>query len=395
MKSSQLSGGPSCFKMAYNWMKGKRVQIAGSATDQSDPTKLNYAHLLVKKLTLDLLGYGGGFVVTVGEEPTVKNGELAKTFDWTILETIDNCAKENAKWPDAQGAPIIAIGFENWEERVPTNRKLLWNKLISEGRVELQIIPSEMTFGGVMRQMQSKFGDLLLTIGGSIGVYHLAQLYQASKKPVIPLNLSFQSGVNSASEMLSKHAIRDCQDFFEFQPTRDAITAYSRLSLKYEMLDPTEFVIRLFSFIGHLPQPTVFNIRLLSPHLPEYDKVESYFRNVVDQVTGSIGYKRFEMETDPSVEPFMNVELFQKLHFSSLVIADLSGVRPNCCVELGYALGLSKKIIITAIEGTKLPWDTESIHCHFWSPFKADTERRSDLKLYMEKNINREPLIRL
>jgi hypothetical protein len=131
----------------------------------------------------------------------------------------------------------------------------------------------------------------------------------------------------------------------------------------------------------------------LNPNLSDYATVEKYFRNVVDKVTRGLGYKRFEMETDYSCEPFMNVELFQKLHFSSLVIADLTGIRPNCCIELGFAFGLGKKIIITAIEGTKLPWDTESIHCHFWSASKSDAERITDLKSYMKKNINREPLI--
>ena len=319
--------------MTSDWLIGKRLQIAGSATDSSDPIKLDYAHSLVKQLTPQICDCGAGFVVTAGEEPIIKNGVLAKTFDWAILEAIDNYCEKGRKWPSAQGVRVVAVGFEDFEERIPAHRKTLWNKLLSEGKVELQIIPSEMTFGGVMRQEQAKFGDLLLTIGGSIGVYHLAQVYQASKKPVIPLNLSLKNGEASASEALSRHIIKDYKDFFEFQPANEAITAYSLLSLRNELLAPDEFVSRLISFVRHLPQPTVFFIRLLNPTLPEYDKVEPYFRNVVDLVTGSLGYRRFEMETDSSDEPFMNVELFQKLHFSSLVIADLSGVRPNCCLE--------------------------------------------------------------
>ncbi|XHH09565.1 MAG: hypothetical protein ACFCUE_02750 [Candidatus Bathyarchaeia archaeon] len=378
--------------MAQKWIVGKRIQIAGSGTDKSDVSKLSYAHSLVRKIVTEFLENGGGFVVTIGEEPFIKTGELAKTFDWTILEMV-NCHKKSRKWPSAQGAPVIAVGFENYEERIPTNRKALWNKLIADGKVELQIIPSEVTFGGIMRQTQSKFGDLLLTIGGSIGVYHLAQVYQASKKTIIPLNLSLNNSETSASEALSKHVIKDCKDFFEYQPVNEALTAYSRLSIKNENKEIEQFVDILTSFINHLPPPTAFYVRLLNKKLPEFNVVEGYFRNVVDPVITKLGYRRFEMETDYSDEPFMNIELFTKLHFSSLVIADLSGIRPNCFLEMGYALGLGKKVIMTAVEGTKLPWDTETIHCHFWSSDMTDEDRRNALRQFLEKNMNKEALV--
>ena len=100
------------------------------------------------------------------------------------------------------------------------------------------------------------------------------------------------------------------------------------------------------------------------------------------------------METDFSEDIFMNVELFEKLHYSSLVIVDLTHVRPNCCLVLGYSWGLEKKFILMAMEGTQLPWDTSTIHCHFWSISKPDKERITNLKSFMENNMNREPLIR-
>lgn len=175
--------------MLTNWLVGKRVHIAGSATDTADLRQLRNAHSLVRQLATEILYRGGGFVVTIGEEPSVNKDGLAKSFDWEVLEEVD-VSSQNIKWPKTQGAPVIAVGFENYEDRIPLNRKEVWNRLLSEGKVELQIVPSEMTFGGLMRKLQSEYGDLLLTIGGSIGVYHLAQLYQASKKPIIPLNLS-------------------------------------------------------------------------------------------------------------------------------------------------------------------------------------------------------------
>jgi hypothetical protein len=381
--------------MKADGFRGKRIHIAGSAPDKVDLEKLKYAHRLVKHLANKILSSGGGLVVTVGSEPVcMEDLSIPKIFDWSVLEAVDECQELSfSKWPGAQGAPAIAVGFGNWEERIPQNRKVLWERVIAGGRVELQVIPTELSVGGVMRQRQSMYGDILVTVGGHIGVHHLAQLYQANRKPVVPINLPLNTEKPTASEVLSNHVIKDPKDFFEYQPDREAVTAYSRLSLKCKLLDLSEFERRFSNFIGHLPQPIVFHVRLLNSKLQKFKVVEDFFRNVVDKVTANMGYRRFEMERDSSEEAFMNVELFQNLHFSSLVVADLTGVRPNCCMELGYALGVAKKVILTAMEGTKLPWDVDAIHCHFWSPKVSDAQSRAKLASFMKKNINRNPLV--
>ncbi len=382
--------------MKHEELRGKRIFIAGSIPDEANIERAKYAQVLTKHLAKCILSRGGGLIVTLGSEPKLtKDDAVAKIFDWTILEAVDEIQKyPNAKWPNAQGAPVIAVGFGNWEERIPTDRRDLWERIFSTNKVELHIVPAEISVGGVMRQEQTKYGDILVTIGGHIGVHHLAQLFQASKKPVIPINLPLGNGQLTASEVLSNHAVKDPNDFFEYQPPRGAITAYSKLSLKLRILEVKDFGKRFFDFVNHLPQPIAFNVRLLNSQLLEFKDVEGFFRNVVDKVVADMGYRRFEMETDSSEEPFMNVELFEKLHFSALVIADLTGVRPNCCLELGYALALGKKVILTAMEGTKLPWDTEMIRCHFWSISETDVKRKALLESFMEKNINKMPLVR-
>jgi hypothetical protein len=218
--------------------------------------------------------------------------------------------------------------------KIPEPREELWQSILANNKVELQLVPAELSVGGIMRQEQSKFGDFLLTFGGDLGVYHLSQLYQASKKPVIPINLTFVDEKPTASENLSHHVNREPKDFFDYNPIADSITAYSKLSLKNKLLNEESFCQCLLDFINHLPAPLVFYVRLLDRKNPDFSTVEQFFRKVVDKVIIKMGYQRFEMETDFSENIFMNVELFQKLRESSLVIADLTGVRPNCCLEL-------------------------------------------------------------
>jgi hypothetical protein len=62
------------------------------------------------------------------------------------------------------------------------------------------------------------------------------------------------------------------------------------------------------------------------------------------------------------------MSIFDNLHYASVVVADVTAERPNCYIELGHALGQATRVIISAEDGTELPFDQEAIPCHFWSP---------------------------
>ena len=102
---------------------------------------------------------------------------------------------------------------------------------------------------------------------------------------------------------------------------------------------------------------------------------------------------RIEIGTDKSEYAFMNVAIFESLHFSSLAIVDVTGERPNCFIELGYALS-GNRVLVTAEEGTKLPFDQEMIPCHFWKPGATVDDRKRALVEFWEKNINRPPIVK-
>lgn len=51
---------------------------------------------------------------------------------------------------------------------------------------------------------------------------------------------------------------------------------------------------------------------------------------------------------------------------AALIIADLTGERPNVYYELGYARAKGKRLIHTAMEGTKLHFDVKDYNTIFW-----------------------------
>ncbi len=134
-----------------------------------------------------------------------------------------------------------------------------------------------------------------------------------------------------------------------YRPTLDAIA--SRLTALLASLRPTQ----------------AFYIRLLDRDSPLFVDVEWFFRTVVDPVVEERGFQRLEVGTDPQRHGFINTEIFRELHFAPITIADMTGQRPNCAIELGYALGRGHMIILTARHSEKLPFDVDKLPFLFWS----------------------------
>lgn len=376
-------------------MRGRRIQISGSADEDINISNLTYTHSLIKKLSQDILENEGGLVVTLGSDPKHKlNHNISIIFDWTILEAVQDCIRNGSiNWPESQGAPVVTVGFSDAFKRIPPEKFELFDDLRSAGCIDIVLLESEIGVGGVLREKQEVFGDILVTLGGGPGVNHSSLLYRESKKPVIPLDIKIKKENRNASKKLSQDALEKPSRYFEYNPAERAVTAYSLLSCKNQpSLD--RFSTNFFDFVSHLDKPRAFYVRLLNSSHCDFGDVQDYFRNVVDPVILDSGYERYEAGTTDSYEAFMNVEIFDNLHHSSLVIVDVTGLRPNCFIELGYALGRGKKTIILAREKTKLPWDISSIQCHFWSLTKTNDERKGNLMEFMEKNINKGPLVK-
>jgi hypothetical protein len=82
-------------------------------------------------------------------------------------------------------------------------------------------------------------------------------------------------------------------------------------------------------------------------------------------------------------------EIVQFIERSQIIVADVTNERPNCYLEIGYAMGLGKKanLILTAREdhhhgspnfradGPKVHFDLEGYDILFWNPDQLDTFR--------------------
>lgn len=63
-------------------------------------------------------------------------------------------------------------------------------------------------------------------------------------------------------------------------------------------------------------------------------------------------------------------EIIEFIENSDIIIADLTGERPNCYLEIGYTMGKGKftNLILTAQKGTQVHFDLQGYEILFWQP---------------------------
>ena len=139
----------------------------------------------------------------------------------------------------------------------------------------------------------------------------------------------------------------------------------------------------------------VFGIRLLNPAVAEFNAVENFFVNTVRHcVETELKFRLIDMGRAQAAAPFINVEIFERLHYSEVVIADLTAHRLNNFFEAGYALGHATPVIFTAMEGTVPPFDTQAIPIFFWNPTEPEGDRRRKFIEHWHRTVHRPTLVR-
>jgi hypothetical protein len=381
---------------------GRRVQIAGSASPKTDPGPVCYAHEVVSNLVRGIMTAGGGIVVGAGKEPRPEGSAPdapALVFDWTALAAADECLRRGlGSWPSKFGLPIVVASSEKAESEIPDNRRPLYQALLRSGLVHIESIMSGSRAAVFLRQHQEFYGHALMILGGGTGVEHLAALYLSRRKPVVPLDLALgasrEDGTGGALR-LAREARSEPNRFFHFSPafTNMEGAALADISTRNGTVPPVEVASRTTNLLSKIAHPNAFYVRLLNPAHDKYNVVESFFREVVDPVVCEAGMSRVEIGTDKSEHAFINVAIFETLHFSSVAIVDVTGERPNCFIELGYALGCGNRVLVTAEVGTTLPFDQKMIPCHFWRSGDSVAEKRRALVEFWEKNIDRPSIV--
>lgn len=377
-------------------MKGVRVHLAGSASKACRIELLEAAHAFVSEFVNQIGQQGAGLVLGVGAEP-LGTADLPCIFDWTALATIAADIGDGSEtWPDERKKRFVAVSSQRGLEKISAARRQIWDEILNRQDFDLIVAPPGWRMAEPIRERQLQVGDILVVIGGGAGVERLAENYIADGKPVIPLHSgigSYSNDGRGGSDFLHQKALSKPEQFFQLREgTGGASAQLSQLVIRQES-DFGQVATSCVNLISDLKPRPAFFVRLLDDKCEDWSDVEAFFRNVVDGVVAEIGFEPYEMGIGRPQSAFINVEIFEAIHRAGLVVVDLTGVRPNCMMELGYALGRSRHTVISAKSGTKLPFDCDKIPTFFWdSTSKQEAQSRDYLK-WILRHIDLPPLV--
>lgn len=375
-------------------LAGRRIHLTGSAVATCDPGLLAYAHAFVGFLANGLASRGAGLVLGAGGEPFSESG-LPATFDWTALATIAELSDPVEGWPPRRPHQFIAVASQRGLARIPTGRREVWERCCARSDFELTTTPPGWRMAGIIRERQLLHGDILVALGGGAGVEHLAELYWRDGKPVVPVWAqlgAFNEDGLGGSRALHEKALADPGELFKLAPGTGGDAARLRALRLEPDTDPGALADGTLRLLEDLMPPSAFYVRLLDPSSATHADVEWFFADVVTPAISERGYAPVQMGLGTPQSMFMNVEIFQRLHRAGVVIVDLTGMRPNCTMELGYALGRPRRVVISAQEGTKQIFDSDKLPTHFWQRGDADAARAAYLD-WFDRYVEVGPLV--
>lgn len=375
----------------------RAIHISGSCSRNTDLDVINFSHDIVRNAIKGLLNNGATFVTLLSSNPKVdENDDKSPSiiFDWDVLDEIYLYAKELSFSKETKNLSKVITTSKSLK-RIPSDKATIWDELVTNGIVSIVPMPFGWNSGAVRRQTMEMNSDALLAIGGGEGVEHLAQLFSARGKPIFPLDIP----VGSSSDDGKGGAVYLSKVFFS-KPKNFIPKISNEMTSKSKMLEhsrwkdkPKKYAEAIVDFISEVSKSQAFLIRLQNDKFDEYSDVKHFFETVIIPYITDIGLNFKDMEISKTEEGFLNVEIFKEINNSSIVVADLTASRPNCFIEMGYAFGLNRKVIVTVRDDTKLPFDSKMIPCFFWNSSKSSDILKEELHQFWSKNIDRGPLV--
>lgn len=373
---------------------GRRIHISGSIADNpaiATPESVAAARQLVSGLVRSLMKLGANFVVPVDAEPKRGDG-LERCFDWLVWQTIrESLPLRPANVP---GPLAVAVQHHKSEEQIPVEHVALWDEMRASPLVRIENA-AQWNMNSMRMEAQARYGDILVTLGGTEGVLYLANLYHAAGKPVVPLDLPI-TGEHDGSRKLYAFGMAsgNTRRLFQIADGGDAHEWINRIRFPARRT-VEERVCTLVDLLEALERPAAFAVRLLAENHEEFAAVQTFFDTVVQPVMeNEFGYRLVVIDGRQAYEHArIDQEIFAKLHRSSVVVADITGSRPNCFLELGYALGRCLPAIVTARAGSTTPFDITTLAGLHWKTDGTAEDRRRAFREHWNAVRNRPPLV--
>jgi hypothetical protein len=199
---------------------------------------------------------------------------------------------------------------------------------------------------------QIRLADVAVFVGGGLeGTYCCANWMRIASKPLLPF-----AGFGGAAARLYD---QEFSDFARKYGNRvDEMDYQALASVSSDWAAQAQRIVALAEKLSASRQVTAIMSYSQRPELEDaYDSFCS--------VCAESGYdcqRIEELNTIGRIVP----EILERIEHSAFVIADLTELKSNVFFELGYAEGMKKPIVVTAMTGTQLPFDVKDVPTIFW-----------------------------
>jgi hypothetical protein len=209
---------------------------------------------------------------------------------------------------------------------------------------------------------QIGLADAVILIGGFNGTFRAANWARIAKKPLLPVTAFGGAALQIYSEELEQveRHYGSRIDELEFQElnsvTHDWHQLAGRVVSLAEKVATSKRVLAVMSYSGRADIEDAFDSFVTVCSEFDYDCLRVHDANTVDRIVPSI---------------------LEHLEGAAFVIGDLTELRANVLFEVGFAQGLGRPIVLTAKQGTELPFDVKDMPTIFWDGQK---KLREDLR---------------
>ncbi|MGD9968665.1 MAG: hypothetical protein AB7T59_19260 [Hyphomonadaceae bacterium] len=373
---------------------GRRVHIAGSISLDAviaSSRDVTQARAIVEDLVIELTVRGANFVIPIDAEKERPGDGQPICFDWLVLQSAWKAKAQ--RLASAPGPFIVAVQHHKTELQIPPQFAEAWDQLRQSDDVQIENA-AHWNMNSKRMEAQARYGDILIALGGGEGALFLANLYHEAGKPIIPLNLALCAPDAGARRLFGIGLSSSLAHQLFSAQTASAHAWVNRLNLTARSA-PADHVRGVLNLLEDLTPPQAFIVRLLDPDHEKYADVEAYFETTVKPVIeDELGFRLCVIDGRQRHDfARIDQEIFAKLHKSAVVIADITGSRPNCFIELGYALGRRLPTILLAQQGAPHPFDVTTFAGHHWNLSMNASDRRKALLEHWAAVRSRPPIV--
>jgi nucleoside 2-deoxyribosyltransferase len=198
---------------------------------------------------------------------------------------------------------------------------------------------------------QIQQADAVILVAGFEGTFRAANWARIAGKPLLPF-----TAFGGAAEKIYAQELNEFNE--KYAGLVEPIEYEQLNSLKPDWAAHATDLLALAEKVAESRRALVI---MSYETRPELDDVYDSIRTVVEGMS-----YHCDRVTEETAGDRILPDILEGIRRAAFTVVDLTDLRPNVFYELGYADGLGKRVIVTAKQGTELPFDVKDIPTIFW-----------------------------